>query len=333
MNDVINKVFELFDNKVYLVGGSVRDILMKKQPKDYDFATPLLPDEIEKIIKKANKKAYNIGKRFGTLGIKIDGNLIEITTFRIEKYKPKNRKPIIEFANNIHQDLSRRDFTINAMAYRKGKFYDFFNGKQHIKDKKLHFVGNAKTRIKEDPLRMLRFARFASSLNFDMELNAMQIMYKNAYKILHISKERWGMELDKILLSDNPAKGLNCLMDCRLFNFMIPELSLQKNYNQNNPYHKFDLWNHTLNVVKKVPKDINMKWAALLHDIAKPFVRINKEEKSIYVHHDYLGSEIIEKTARYLKWSNERRKRIKEIVLNHMSKDSELKIYDDDSKT
>ncbi len=317
---------------VYLVGGSVRDILLRREPKDYDFATPILPNDVEKLVRKNGKRAYLMGKKFGTIGFKIEGNYIEITTFRSEQYSHNNRKPHVDFVPNLEFDLKRRDFTINAMAWQNGKLIDLFDGQEDLQNKIIRSVGNPQERIREDPLRMLRCARFASQLEFKVDSILEEKIQKNAYKILTISRERWMMELDKILLSENPRIGLNFLMKNRLFNFMIPELSLQLNYDQNSPYHDFDLWTHTLKTVSATPPDIDLRWAALLHDIGKPFVRTNKTDRSNYIHHAILGANIVEKTAIYLKWSNARKNKIVEIVKNHLNKNSALKPYDNISK-
>lgn len=334
------KVAEII-SPVYLVGGSIRDRLLDKPPKDWDFCTPLSPDEIEERVKATGHRAYLIGKKFGTIGFKLDGEFVEVTTFRTEKYEKNSRKPKVEFVKNISHDLSRRDFTINAMAKRirldterkRSKIIDNFGGQEDLKNKIIKCVGNPRSRFKEDPLRILRVGRFMAQLGFSVEEQTKQYAKELAYKILHISKERWVTELDKLLISDDVVKGLEFLAEIRLFNFMIPELSLQVGYSQNSPHHYLNLWEHTLKVVYHTPKDIILRWAALLHDVGKPFVRTeNTRGHSNYIRHDYLGGEIVEKTARYLKWSNERREKVKEIVLYHLSQDSILKEFDNKAK-
>ena len=165
---IYDKVKEIID-PVYLVGGCVRDSWLGKVPKDYDFTTPFTPEEIEKKIKKAGRKTYLTGKKFGTLGVKIDGQVVEITTFRQEKYRSGSRKPNVVFVKDITADLSRRDFTINAMARRNNKLIDPFNGKDDLDNKIIKCVGKPNERFKEDPLRMLRAGRFASQLNFTID--------------------------------------------------------------------------------------------------------------------------------------------------------------------
>jgi tRNA nucleotidyltransferase (CCA-adding enzyme) len=329
--EIYKKVNEIIE-PVYLVGGSVRDILLGIEPKDYDFSTPILPDEIEKQIRTSGRRAYLVGKKFGTIGCKIEGEFVEITTFRQEFYSKNNRKPQVDFVQNIENDLKRRDFTINAIAWQNGKFIDLFAGKEDLENKIIRSVGNPKKRIEEDPLRMLRCARFMSQLNFSVESDLERKIKNNSFRILFVSQERWVMELDKILLSKNPEIGLNFIMKNRLFNFMIPELSLQYKYDQNSPYHDFDLWTHTLKTVAATPPDINLRWAALLHDIAKPFVRTNKIDRSNYIYHAFLGANIVDKIGYHLKWSKTRKKTVVDIVKNHLKIDSPLKEYDNISK-
>jgi len=335
MSNINKKLREIFPCDLYLVGGAVRDYLLNKSPKDLDYTTASSPDFIEKSIRDNHIKPYLIGKKFGTIGMKLDGNYVEITTFRAEKYKENNRKPDVEFVTNIYADLSRRDFTINALAYslQTEKILDFFEGKKNLDDKIIKSVNNPTIRFKEDPLRLLRACRFASQLGFDIEEATLKSLNKLSYKILSISKERWVAELDKLLLGDYVEKGLNYLMSSRLLNFIIPELSLQLNYNQNSKYHSLTLWEHTVKAVGLANNtDINVKWALLLHDIAKPFVRTDKIDRSNYIFHAKLGREIVLKTARYLNWSNDRTKIVSNLVENHLNEDCFLRYFDNKAK-
>lgn len=324
---IYNELQNIVDQPLYLVGGSIRDLIRGVEPKDYDFAVPITPEKIEARVILSGKKAYTVGKRFGTIGVKIQEQLVEVTTFRSETYSG-SRKPKVEYVTDIIQDLSRRDFTINAIASREGKLIDPFKGVDDINNKVIRAVGNPRERFREDPLRMLRAIRFATSFGYIIEENTMKKLVEQSYKILGISKERWMQELDKILLSDNVLYGLTLLRISRLLNFMIPEIALQFGYDQNSPHHKLNLWEHTCMVVNSVPKDINMRWAALLHDIGKPFTREEKPGRSTYIKHDLLGAEMVERLARHLKWSNERREAVKELVFSHMADDSALREFD-----
>jgi len=346
--EIIQKVEQILNLPVYLVGGAVRDTLLENTVKDWDFTTPATPDEVEKAILNANKKPYLLGKKFGTIGFKLEleqnneeknqqskFEYVEITTFRKEEYEENNRKPEVVFVDKIQDDLARRDFTINSMAIKNnGKIIDEFGGLEDLKNGVIKAVGNPKIRFKEDPLRILRAVRFAASLGFEIEPNTWEKLCKMRFELFKISKERWVLEIDKILSLENPEKlekGLDLLMESGIFGVIIPELILQKNYNQNSPYHNFDLWTHTKKVVCNVPfEELDLRWTALLHDIAKPFVRTeNKNGHSNYINHDVLGSQMSLKISSYLKFSNLRKDCIFENILNHLQPESPLKNYDD----
>ncbi len=336
-----NQIQDFLGIQVYLVGGAVRDILLGKTPKDYDFGTSASPEQIENAITNAGRKTYCVGKKFGTIGFKyklddeVGSEYVEITTFRTEKYEPNNRRPTVEFTNDLKEDMSRRDFTINAMAMGNGgEIIDYFNGQQDLQNGVIKCVDNPKQRFKEDPLRILRAVRFATKYGFEIESETMRYCSKMNFRLLDISKERWVMELDKILSSDNVKVGLDLLMDLGSFKVMIPVLELQKNYQQNSPWHDFTLWEHTKNVVANIPKEnLDLRWTALLHDIAKPFTRTqNPKGHSNYINHDILGSEMALGICQYLKFSKVRTNYITTQIKNHLSPDSDLKIYDDMGK-
>lgn len=331
MQELIKDINEILPGSS-LVGGSVRDMLMREEPHDYDFSTPLLPDAIEGLVKAAGKRAFITGKRFGTIGFKHDGKFIEVTTYRSEMYD-KTRKPTVEYVGSIEQDLARRDFTINAIAYDGVKYTDPFGGRSDIENKTIRAVGVPTHRFKEDPLRMLRAARFAAQLDFTIEEKTFRSMKKNANSIIRVSKERWMQELDTLLISNNPQKGMYVLADTGLLKFILPELALQIAYDQNSDYHEKYLFDHTLEVVRKVPKKRSLRWAALLHDIGKPFTRTgNKSGRSNYIFHDAVGAELVYGIAKRMKWSNELLKEVQPLVLHHLKDDSPLREADNSSK-
>lgn len=313
---------------LYEVGGSVRDKLLCLIPHDFDFSTPATPDEIEEAVRKAGKHPYLVGKRWGTVGVKFDGVLYEITTFRTETYAG-SRKPNVEFCDNITADLARRDFTINSMAIGPNGFIDPFHGREDLENKIIKCVGSPKTRFKEDPLRLLRSVRFATQLNFSIEEKTWEKLCKMGSLLLTISKERWVMELDKILMMPNVGAGLQYLMTSRIFNYIIPELAIQYNYDQHTPYHKFTLWDHTRKVVEYSPADLTIRWAALLHDVGKPYVKSYKNaDQNHYIDHEQVGREMTIKIGSYLKWSNTRIKTVSDLVGNHLQNDSPLREAD-----
>jgi tRNA nucleotidyltransferase (CCA-adding enzyme) len=299
-------------------------------------------------IKAAGRHANPIGKRFGTLTFKVpienEFLLVECTTFRKETYEDGSRNPMVEFVEDITHDLSRRDFTINAMAISpRGYLIDPFGGKDDLMNGMLRAVGNPTIRFKEDPLRLLRLCRFAAQMG---EMRVDPVTAKSArtraHRILMVSKERWVQEMDKLLVSDNPRDGLIMMERNNLLRYMFPELQIQVGYDQRSPYHDFELWEHTMKVVEALPKDATLRWAGLFHDIGKPFVAVEKGkafertrgyEKWMvgqvnYPKHDMFGAEIVLKICTYLKFSNERRKSVVELVRDHSLDDSPLKVAD-----
>ncbi len=315
---------------VYLVGGSVRDFLLDHVPHDYDFATPRTPDDVEAAVRAAGKHPYLSGKRFGTVGFKLNDHFIEITTFREESYLPGSRKPDVHFVPDITYDLSRRDFTINAMARRiDGHIIDPFGGREDLQHKLIRTVGKPEERFHEDPLRMLRAARFASQFNFAIDAVTELRATHHSHQILLVSHERWGQELDRLLVSPHSEVGLDFLARTQLLNYLLPELALQVGWDQNSPYHELPLWEHTVKAVRLVPTDVDLRWAALLHDVGKPFTRThNKRGYSNYVHHELIGAELADQVGRRLRWSNERRRQVVGLVRDHLQPGSPLQQAD-----
>jgi putative nucleotidyltransferase with HDIG domain len=329
--ELAKKVEEIVGAKVYLVGGSVRDQMMNLTPKDFDFCTALDPDTLHERVKAAGRRAYTVGKRFGTIGFKLDGHFIEVTTFRTETYREGCRRPDVEFVDNITHDLSRRDFTMNAVAMSSsGRIVDPFGGAADIAAGGIiRAVGNPRERMKEDPLRMLRAARFAAQFGFYVEVDTQAAITRLAHRIQTVSRERWMSEMDKLLVGDHVAYGLTVLEGTKLLRYMFPELWLQVRYNQNNPHHDLTLWGHTSMVVERVPSDLDLRWAALLHDIGKPYCREEKTpDHSTYIKHDMVGAEMVEGIALRLKWSTARRERVVDLVRHHMDIDSPLREAD-----
>jgi len=312
--DKIHAQVEAILSPVYLVGGSVRDELMGVEPKDYDFITPHKPDMIEHKIREVKRRPFLTGKRFGTIGVKLGGHMIEITTFRTERYRTGNRKPEVEFVSDIADDLSRRDFTINAIAKRGNELIDPFNGRGDITDRVIRCVGAAVLRFGEDPLRMLRAARFSAQLGFAIERETYESAKKMSAMILYVSKERWVAELDSLLVSPDVHGGLRSLMDMGLLRFMIPELVVQRGQKSDAHVDTHDMWEHTVAITSLTPCDAVVRWAALLHDIAKHFVRTEQNGQITYGAYEMLGSEMVLRLGKYLRWSNKRIEEVSELV-------------------
>ena len=317
---------------VFLVGGSVRDAVMGRPSGDFDFTTPLDPDTIEARIRAAGRRPYLVGKKFGTVAFKIEGHTVEVTTFRAETYPEDTRRPQVEFVSELAEDLSRRDFTINAMALAGDEVIDLFGGQDDLAARTIRAVGDASERFREDPLRMLRAARFSAQLGFTVEPNTVAAMQRLAYRILLVARERWVAELDKLLVGPGATDALRLLADTDLLRYLLPELQLQVGCDQNSRYHDRSLFEHTLGVIDATPPDVTLRWAALLHDAGKPYMRVEKPGRSTYARHDLLGAEIVERTALYLKWGNKRREDVKRLVREHMLAESPLRDADDAAK-
>lgn len=296
---------------VNLVGGSVRDIILGREPKDWDYCTPLSPDEIEKKIQDAGRKTYSIGKRFGTIGFKlpvlnddekVEYVYVEVTTYRTEKYDGKSRKPEVDFTDDLMLDLSRRDFTMNSIVLGDNEeYYDPFGGRLDIIAKKIKAVGKGKDRIIEDPLRMLRAARFASQLDFEVDPNFIGVMRQHAHEITRVSKERWVAELDKLLMGKNPVLGISILLQTDVMKYMIPEawLSLYK-------YWGLEYFRDSISD----DDSVDDRWKLLMDSIGQPFAETKVKEQLKYPQHDVIRNELLQGICSRLKFSNERTKHL-----------------------
>ena len=229
-------------------------------------------------------------------------------------------------------DLSRRDFTINAMAQQADEVIDLFGGREDLAAGVIRAVGEPRDRFAEDPLRMLRAARFSAQVEFAVEPGTTAAMSRLAHRILLVARERWVAELDKLLVGQNAAGALRLLAETGLLRYLLPELQLQVGFDQNSRYHDRTLFEHTLGVLQATPADVTLRWAALLHDVGKPYARVEKPGRSTYVHHDLLGGELVERIALYLKWGNKRSAEVARLVREHMQPDSPLRDADDAAK-
>ena len=262
--------------EAFMVGGCIRDSLLSKEPKDYDIATSALPNITESLF----EKTIPTGIKHGTITVLLDKEPFEVTTYRVEgEYKDNRRPDEISFVTNIKDDLSRRDFTINAFAYNsKEGLKDYFNGLEDLQNKIIRTVGDSNKRFNEDALRMMRAIRFASQLDFNIEKSTLDGIKKNKNLLKNISFERIRDELCKLLLSDNPRKGLNLLKDCGVLDVIIPELTSLIGFNHKTKDYNEDLFDHTLSVVENTPNDLILRLSALFHDIGKPKVNDNISE-------------------------------------------------------
>ncbi len=280
------------DRQLFLVGGSLRDRLLGRPTKDLDLATDARPEEIRRRVEGWADAVWTVGEKFGTVGLMKDGVRAEITTFRRDAYNGESRHPEVTFGDDIRTDLERRDFTINALAQNlhTGELLDPFDGRADLARRLVRFVGEPEHRIAEDPLRMLRAVRFCAQLDLNLEPKTEAAIKNAAGEIARISWERIRDELDGILLSDRPAEGLTLLIDLSLARHVMPEL-LDLHLPQPERYHLKDVLGHTLDTVSFTPPDKALRYAALLHDIAKPET-FTRDEKGIHFYrHEEIGAE------------------------------------------
>ena len=320
------KLFHNYNNyDSYLVGGSVRDLLMEREIKDIDINTSATPEQMIEVCNKNNLKYIETGIKHGTITIIYNDIPMEVTTFRVDK-DCDGRHCDVEFVKTLAEDLMRRDFTINAIAMNKyGDTIDLFNGVQDIRDKVIRAVGNPERRFEEDKLRALRAIRFATTLNFDIEQHTYNDI-KNV-SLESISKERIRDELTKILLSSNKIRGIELLRLSGLMNQIIPEITAMEGIQQDEIHHpEKDVYIHTILSLKSVSDDnydkndsLELILSILLHDIGKPLTRSFESETEIHFYeHEKIGSEIAESILTRLKFTTKTIEKVKWLVANHM---------------
>lgn len=261
--------------QAFIVGGCVRDCILGRVPEDWDIATDAVPGEVKKLF----PVTVDTGIKHGTVTIVINKSSYEVTTYRIDDEYLDFRKPrSVTFTSSIEEDLSRRDFTINAMAYNPLKgIIDPFGGRSDIEAEVIQSVGDPDKRFSEDALRMLRAVRFSAQLGFSINENTFRAISRNCRLIENISAERIRDELTKMLLSDNPL-SFSLLMDTKLIKYTLPEFEPCFLTGQNNPYHAYDVAVHTLHSVANIEKDKVLRWTMLFHDIGKPGVKTTDDK-------------------------------------------------------
>lgn len=282
----LGSVFAEAGEELALVGGIVRDILLgHRPPADLDFATSAIPEVTRRLGERAGaESSYDIGERFGTIGLvfraepEAEPIVVEITTFRSEHYPDESRHPAVKLGGELVDDLSRRDFTVNAIAAdaRTGALIDPFDGQSDLHRGIIRAVGDPDTRFQEDPLRLLRGARFVSQLGFLIAASTKEAMARQAPSLAKISKERILAELTRLLTGEYASHGLQALLETGLLVQAMPELhrfAEEALGEQPLPHREKALWEHTLRVVDRVPPRPAIRWAALLHDAAKPQTR------------------------------------------------------------
>ncbi|MBL7150836.1 CCA tRNA nucleotidyltransferase [Candidatus Microgenomates bacterium] len=302
----------------WVVGGSVRDLIMGRTTKNWDFTTNATPTQILKLFPKG---FYD--NRFGTVGIpQENGEVFEITTYRREKgYSDQRHPDKIKWGQSLEEDLSRRDFTINAIAFNGEKLIDPFGGQKDIKKKIIRTVGDPKKRFSEDALRLMRAIRIATQLTFLIERVTFSAIKKNAHLIKKISAERIRDELLKILSSDFPADGFYLLRNSGLLEQILPELEACFDVPQQSPkrHHLHDVGTHAFLSLKNCPsKDPLVRFTTLLHDVGKPATfRKNKESVITFYNHEVIGASIARNIGQRLRFSKKNRQRLVTLIRWH----------------
>jgi len=314
----LSAAFERAGFELALVGGPVRDAFLGRQLTDLDFTTNALPDEILTIVKPLATAHWDIGRAFGTIGAIIDGEQVEITTYRTDAYDGETRKPVVEFGDSLEADLVRRDFTVNSMALRLPSkvLVDPSGGVEDLLARRLRTPSSPEVSFGDDPLRMMRAARFTSQLGFTISAPTAIAMTELADRIAIVSVERVADELGKLLKTPAPRAGLEVLVDSGLAEYVLPELPALKLQIDEHFHHK-DVYQHSLTVLDQAieleelrhpgsPPDLVLRLAALLHDIGKPATKRTEAGGVVtFHHHDVVGAKLAKKRLKELRYDNE----------------------------
>ena len=313
-----------------LVGGPVRDALLGRLGNDLDFTTDAHPHETKKILKAWADNVWDTGIVFGTVAAKRGETTVEVTTYRTEKYEEDSRKPDVEFGLTIEGDLSRRDFTVNAMALelttKEPKFIDPFGGIDDLAKKILRTPASAQQSFTDDPLRMMRAARFASQLNFEIHPDVLHAMQTMTSRISIISAERIRDEFVKLLMSDNPRIGITILVDTGLATLVLPEIPKLRLEIDEHHHHK-DVYEHSITVLEQAIShedrlggpNLVIRLAALLHDIGKPKTRNLIDGGGVsFHHHEVVGARLSKTRLKALRFDNETIDAVETLIALHL---------------
>lgn len=316
--DSIIKILNDKGHKAYYVGGCVRDSIMGNIPHDFDIATSAMPCECIEIFRDYGFNVIETGIKHGTVTVIINHLPYEVTTFRIDgEYKDKRHPESVRFVGNLKEDIARRDFTVNALAYHpKEGLIDFFEGQEDIKNKVIRCVGEPEKRFEEDALRILRALRFAARFNFTIEYKTSEAVKKCCVRLKDISAERVYAELCGILISQKPADIIREYLP--VFGVLIPELLPAVNFRQNSKWHIYDVFEHTMSALDNTPADINIRLAVLFHDLGKPLVYTQDELGcGHFKGHQKVSCDIARKIMRRLKADNKTTDSVCNLVLHH----------------
>jgi poly(A) polymerase len=321
--------FSAAGQELALVGGPVRDAFLGRPVNDLDFTTSASPDEILAIVKPIASAHWDIGREFGTIGARIAGEKVEITTYRADSYNGETRKPTVEFGDTLEGDLVRRDFTVNAMALRLPEMVlvDPSGGVDDLLARRITTPTSAEVSFGDDPLRMLRAARFTSQLDFTVDDETIAAMTALAPRLEIISVERISEELGKLLLTDAPRRGLELLVETGLAEQFLPELPALRLEIDEHAHHK-DVYQHSLTVLDQAigyeksrdhSPDLVLRLAALLHDIGKPATkRVEAGGVVSFYHHDVVGSKLASRRLKQLRFDKDTITSVSRLIELHL---------------
>ncbi|MFK4083297.1 CCA tRNA nucleotidyltransferase [Kribbella sp. NPDC020789] len=328
--DELGARFAAAGHEIALVGGPVRDILLGRGSKDLDFATSARPDVVERLLAGWADHVWDIGKAFGTIGCRKGEWVLEVTTYRSESYDPTSRKPEVAYGDSLEGDLARRDFAMNAMAVLlpSHRFVDPYGGIADVANKVIRTPGSPEDSFSDDPLRMMRAARFAAQLGFTPDPAVVAAMTAMADRITIVSAERVRDELIKLICADHPRIGLDLLVATKLADHVLPELPALKLERDEHHSHK-DVYQHSLTVLDQAidlePRlpypapDFVSRFAALIHDIGKPKTRRFEDGgKVTFHHHDVVGAKLARKRMKALRFSNEQIEQVSKLIELHL---------------
>ncbi|HZK52234.1 MAG TPA: CCA tRNA nucleotidyltransferase, partial [Actinomycetota bacterium] len=320
-NSPIQRLAESFaanGHELYLVGGPVRDAALGRASRDFDFATDASPEATHEIVKPLARSVWLQGARFGTVGAQIGDAHVEITTFRTERYEPESRHPEVSFASDIETDLSRRDFTVNAMAVRLPALepVDPFGGMKDLSKRRLRTPIEPEASFRDDPLRMLRAFRFGSQLDFKIDREVLDAITELKDLIETVSAERIRDELTRLVCGQAPKRALELADSAGLTDLFLPELGALKL--EQDPVHRHkDVFHHTLAVLERTDPEERLRLAALLHDIGKPKTRRIGPDGVTFHHHEVVGADMAARRLRELRYPNETVEAVRELIFLH----------------
>lgn len=325
----LGSLFAAAGHELYLVGGSVRDALLGRLSPDLDFATDARPQQIQTIVRSWAEAMWDTGIDFGTVGVGKGAHRLEITTFRADRYDRVSRNPEVQFGHRLGDDLVRRDFTVNAMAVRitaagPGEFIDPLGGLAALRAGVLDTPAPPSESFGDDPLRMLRAARFVSQLGFVVAPRVRSAIQEMAPELARITAERVAAELDKLLLGNDPVAGIDLLVQTGMGAVVLPEVGGMQMAIDEHHQHK-DVYRHSLTVLRQAIEledegpDLVLRWAALLHDIGKPATRRHEPDGGVsFHHHEVVGAKMARQRLRALKYPKQTVDDVAQLVYLHL---------------